>query len=180
MMVTVGARNSLDSVPIWPYLGICTARTVVTDVPVLLLNQPNAWSLSLTELLHGFKTGVICVIEKNTLILITPSHFIKIFLECVRAFQTGRRTRKRRYFPDLVEYTCDGGISHPSHSVDFASCFAEGKIWQVRCRVTTRTCYKIVVCPSFDDCYQRHLTNTVFCCEYVFDTHPNAAAVEEF
>ena len=77
-MMTVGARNSLDSVPISPYLGICTARTVVTDVPVLLLNRPNAWSLSLTELLHGFKTGVICVIEKNTLILISPYHFITI------------------------------------------------------------------------------------------------------
>lgn len=95
----------------------------------------------------------------------------------------GRRTRKRRqYFPDLEEVTCDGGISHPSHSVDFERCFAEGKIWQVKCRVTTRTCYKIVVCLSFDDCHQRHLTNTVFCCEYVCKTHPNAVrdVIEEF
>ena len=39
-MTTGGrARNSLDSVLIWPYLGVCSARAL--DVPALLVNQPN-------------------------------------------------------------------------------------------------------------------------------------------
>lgn len=90
----------------------------------------------------------------------------------------GRKNRKRRqlgrYVP-LDEYVCDGGIADPfRHPDDFARCLNERKIWQVRCRITSRTCYQIVVCPTFDYCYNRHLTNTFFCCEYICEQHPNA------
>lgn len=84
----------------------------------------------------------------------------------------GRKTRKRR-FVSLGEIVCDGGIAHPLDSGDPGSCFLEGKIWKVKCRITTVTCYKIVVCPTFDHCYQRHLSNRVFCCEYVCEKDPN-------
>lgn len=42
-MTTAGAWNSLDFALIWTYLVICTVHAVVSDIPLLLLNQPVEW-----------------------------------------------------------------------------------------------------------------------------------------
>ncbi|RMX57829.1 hypothetical protein pdam_00022694, partial [Pocillopora damicornis] len=109
-----------------------------------------------------------------------PIYYVKELEDTmtVSKIQTnGRKNRKRRQlggYVSLAEYVCDGGIADPFHSDDFARCLNEGKIWQVRCRITSRTCYQIVVCSTFYDCHKQHLTNTIFCCEYICKQHPNA------
>ena len=62
---------------------------------------------------------------------------------------------------------CDGGKGTISIG-DIIDCiYTQNKSWNVQCEITTETCYWITVCPTFDHCYQNHLENTVFCCEYI-------------
>lgn len=50
---------------------------------------------------------------------------------------------------------------------DEVNCFNAGKDWNVQCRILSKTCYNIVVCETVDDCFEKHVYNTIYCCTYV-------------
>ena len=92
------------------------------------------------------------------------------------------KTRKRRQMFNLAvlmkeaadtypviekEELCSGGKGAIT-GTDLADCkYVQRKVWKVKCKEYTVSCYWIRVCPSFDDCYKNHLINRSFCCEYI-------------
>lgn len=62
---------------------------------------------------------------------------------------------------------CVDGKGKPSE-VDEVDCvYNRNKRWKVECKIRTRTCYYIKVCDTLDDCYEKHIYNNIYCCEYV-------------
>ena len=62
---------------------------------------------------------------------------------------------------------CVGGKRKPS-MVDEADCvYVQNKRWQVECKIRTRPCYYTEVCDTLDDCYNKHVYNNIYCCQYV-------------
>lgn len=51
LQMTTGVHGTVDFVLIWTYiyLGICTLHAVVSDIPILLLNQPIEWVCNMTR-----------------------------------------------------------------------------------------------------------------------------------
>ena len=95
---------------------------------------------------------------------------------------TEKKSRKRRQmfnlavlmkeaelqYPDIEkEELCSGGKGTITGN-DLADCkYIQRKVWKVKCKEYTASCYLIRVCPLFDDCYRNHLINRSFCCEYI-------------
>lgn len=75
--------------------------------------------------------------------------------------------RKTQGYRDIPrEKVCPGGKRKPSFT-DEVNCFNAGKDWNVQCRILSKTCYNIVVCETVDDCFEKHVYNTIYCCTYV-------------
>lgn len=62
---------------------------------------------------------------------------------------------------------CPGGKGIIT-ATDVGYCkYIERKNWNVKCKEYTKSCYTIRVCPTFVECYERHLIDRSFCCEYI-------------
>jgi len=117
-----------------------------------------------------------------------PIYFVKKMEESLESIriQTGeRKTRKRRqviYSPSYPvlesNILCSGGKGAIS-AKDYGDCIIKLKTWQVKCKITTTSCYWIRVCPSFDKCYKEHLINRTYCCEYICAAAKKKAIVSE-
>ncbi|KAJ7361983.1 hypothetical protein OS493_013067 [Desmophyllum pertusum] len=90
------------------------------------------------------------------------SRELQILLSNIQVSLAVLRRQTSSYVEIESDVLCSGGKGIIT-TEDVGDClYVKKKFWNAQCRITSRTCYWMVVCSTFKKCYDNHLRDTVF------------------